>query len=207
MTTRDDMVAEIEDDTERSDSAAIVTKINKAIRYYQGERFWFNESRDTTFSTVIAQTDYAVADLGAEFYEIDGIFVTQGTNILQMRPRDYREIEQLLDGASTSSLPAWYAYVAGALRFYPSPDQVYPVRVTGHIKKAEPAIGAEANNVWMNEGYNLIIARAKAELFAHRWEDPTNAAIMLQAERMAFSELKSKTAGKIGTGSFRPTQF
>lgn len=208
MTTLAAMIAEIESDTERSDTTAIRSKISAAIRHYQPTRLFFNESRDVTFTTVIGQTEYTFAsDIGTEFYKIDGVWLTQGTNVYQLRRCDYRALEILLDGNSTSSQPTSFAWIDRQMRLYPEPNDAYTVRVTGHIKLAAPASDAESGNAWMTEAYDLIMARAKAELYAHRWEDPANAQIMRVAEMDALDRLVGAGAMKIGTGNIRPTQF
>ena len=208
MTTQAVMIAEIQDDTERSDEAAIRNKIAAAIRKHQRMRFWFNESRDVTFSTVIDQADYAFGSaITPEFYTVDGVFLTQGTNVYDLRPTDYRALEILLDANSTSALPVSFAYINRKMRIYPYPDAAYSVRVTGHVKIDAPAVDADAGNEWFTEAYDMIMAWAKAELYAHRWEDPTQASVQRTAYQEALSDLVAATNAKVGTGNIRPTQF
>src|SRR3990172_2383955 len=107
MTTQAALIAEILSDTERGtgETAAIRNKIASAIRHYSPTRFWFNESRDATFNTVIDQSDYAFGtDITPEFYTIDGLFMTEGSNVYDLRHADYRSLEILLDANTTSSL-------------------------------------------------------------------------------------------------------
>jgi hypothetical protein len=207
MTTLTAMITEIEDDLERSDTAAIRTKILGAIRIIQKERFFFNESRDTTFNTVAGTQDYSAAIVGAEFYEIDGVYITYGSSILDVDPVDYRVIELLRDATNTASVPTKYAYIDGLLCFYPEPDAAYSVRVTGHLKKDAPATDGEADNVWMTDGYDLIKARAMAKLFAERYRDVAGAAIAKTIESDARSALNGETNSKTGTGTVRSTKF
>lgn len=211
MATLADMLAEIADDLERSDTAAFRSKITNAIRHYQPIRFSFNESRDTTFATVASTSVYSWSDIGVEFYAIDGAFVTDGASVLDLNPADYRLLEVLIDGSASENLPTRYARLGSGMRLYPVPNAVYSVRVTGHIKVAAPASDSEADNPWMNEGYDLIKARAKAELYAHRYTDDPAAAqgalIMREAEESAYWNLKGTTARQTGTGSFVPTSF
>lgn len=208
MTTRGTMLAEMADDMERSDTDAFTSKINAAIRQYQPKRFFFNEGRNTTFNTVASTDFYAWAAIGVEFYTVDGVFVTDtGGNVLEVRSCDYRELELLADASASENLPTLYAYIAGGLRFYPAPDQAYSVRITGHLKIAAPEADDEAYNPWMTEAYDLIMSRAKAELYAHRYGDPSMAAVMQAAEESALDRLNRASAKKMGTGQFVPTQF
>lgn len=202
------MLAEMADDMERSDTNAFRNKVHAAIRQYQPKRFFFNETRTVTFNTAAGTDTYSWATIGAEFYTVDGMFVTDtGGNILEVRKTDYRELEKLIDASATQNLPSVFAYIQGGLRLYPVPDQAYSVRVPGHQKIAAPANDDEANNPWMTEAYDLIMSRAKAELYAHRYGDPGNAAIMREAEDSAYLRLNAASGKKIGTGYFAPTQF
>ena len=208
MTTLAIMLAEIQADTERtstSDVTAMRSKIVAAIRQYQPKRFWFNESRSVTFNTVASTVEYSFTTIGTEFYQIDGAFLTDGSDVIEVERVNYTEIENAT--ASTSTAPYAYAYVAKTLRLYPSPDAIYPVRLTGHIKIAAPAADGEADNIWMTEAYDLIMCRAKAELYAHRWEDAANAQIMRAAEGDALRRLLSATDGKVSLGHLEATDF
>lgn len=208
MTTLAAMIADIEEDLERSDTAAIRGKIAEAIRFYQPKFFWFNESRNVEFATVIHQSDYDfITSITTEFYTIDGAFLTEGGNILDMRKTDYRALEILLDANSTSAQPIAFAYVARGLRLYPRPNAVYPARLTGHIKIAVPLADDAAGNEWMTEAFDLIKARAKALLYATRYRDTDGAAIERVVEADALSNLQSTTASKVGTGEIRPTRL
>lgn len=213
MTTQTAMLAEIQSDTERDSSADVTAMRNKiaaAIRHYQPSRFWFNESRSVTFPTVDGTDLYRFGsglEITTEFYRIDGVYVEEGGRQHRVRVCDYSELETLIDTTPQEGRPFKYAYINRALRFYPCPDQIYTVRLTGHIKIAPPAADGEADNPWMTEAYDLIMSRTKAELYAHRWEDPINASIMVQAEKGALTTLETATGSKIGTGQIVPTQF
>lgn len=208
MTTRADMIDEMESDMERSDSDAFVNKINAAIRHYQPKRFWFNESRAVTFNMVAATDAYSFATIGTEFYKIDGVFVTIASgDVREMVRVDYASLEATADADTTTGEPSVYAYIARGLRFWRSPDDAYAARLVGHMKLPAPESNDEADNLWMTEAYDLIMCRAKAELYAHRYEDPNNALIMRQAEKDALDRLAGATDDKVSAGRLEPTEF
>lgn len=208
MTTKATMIAEIESDTERSDSTAIGNKINAAIRHYQPRRFWFNESRSVTFNTVAGTDLYTFVIIGTEFYRVDSVQVTIGTDDVRHLDRmNYVDLAALADNNTDQGEPSDYAYIAKGIRLWRNPDAIYSTRVTGHVKAAAPASDSEADNVWMTEAYDLIMSRAKSELYAHRWEDPNNAAIMREAEMSALRRLQSATMDKVETGYLEATEF
>lgn len=204
MTTMAEMIAEIESDTERSDTDAIRNKIKAAIRAYQKRRFWFNESRDVTFHTVASTEVYDFATIGQEFYALDGVFLTVDSQTVELERISYASME----GADTQTgVPSAYAYVNRALRIWQSPNDIYTIRLTGHIKVAEPASDAETDNAWMVEAYDLIMAHAKSELYAHRWEDPANAAMQQTIVREKLRDLTFATQDKVAPGYLEATDF
>jgi hypothetical protein len=208
MTTKAIMIAEIESDTERSDTTAIGKKIDAAIRHYQPRRFWFNESRSVTFNTVASTDLYTFATIGTEFYRVDSVAVTIASGDVRYLDRmNYVDLSELADNNTDTGEPTDYAYIAKAVRFWRNPDAIYSTRLTGHVKLAAPASDAEADNAWMTEAYDLIMCRAKAELYAHRWEDPNNAILMQQAEASALRRLQSAAMDKVETGYLEATEF
>lgn len=208
MTTRSAMLAEMADDMERSDTAAFTSKINAAIRHYQPKRFWFNESRTVTFNTVASTDLYTFVTIGTEFYRIDSAFVAIDTDdVRDLTRRNYVDLEALADNNTDEGEPSDYAYIDKAVRLWRNPGDAYEVRLTGHVRLGAPSGDDEADNAWMTEAYDLIMCRAKSELYAHRYGDPANASIMRTAEMDAFVRLKGATDDKVETGYLEATEF
>lgn len=207
MTTRDTMKTEIAADLRRgtSDGARVLSAISAAIKFYQPRRFYFNESRSVTFSTVASTGIYSFATIGTQFYRIDGAFITNGDEITELSVGNYLAYETLLD--SEEGLPTDYAYIDKSLRLWRTPDAIYSVRLTGHVKLAEPATDDEADNAWFVEAYELIKCRAKASLYAHVWPDPAMAATMQEAERQARMSLNDATHDRVTSGYLTATDF
>lgn len=205
------MLAEMASDMERSDSDAFTAKINAAIRHYQPRRFFFNESRSVTFNTVAATDLYRFGTglaITTEFYRIDSVNITiAADDVRQLVPMNYVELEALADNNTDGGEPVYFAFIDKAIRIWPNPDAIYSVRLTGHIKAPAPATDGEADNTWMVEAYDLIMSRAKAELYAHRYEDPVNASIMQQAESSALRALQDATHDKVSIGYLEATEF
>lgn len=209
MTTRAALISEMEDEMDRSDTTAFTSKIDAAIRHYQPKRFWWNETRTVTFPLVASTDTYSFTTIGTEFYRIDGVFMTVASDDVRELARwDYaRMMEELADEQTDTDVPMAWAYVNRGMRFWRSPDDAYSVRLTGHAKVAGPASDDEADNLWMTEGYDLIKARAKAELYAHKYEDPANAQIMRLAERDALNRMLGATEDKVALGYLEATEF
>lgn len=216
MADQSTLRARILDDLARDQTtwgARIDQAIGDAIAFYQSKRFYFNERRDVTFPTVAGTDLYTfntptlVGTIGAEFYRIDEALILIGGQYDYMRRVDYDWLEQLADNNTSQGQPYNYAYVGRQMRIYPNPSQAYTIRLLGHVKFNAPANDAEADNVWMNEGFELIRSRAKKSFAMHVIEDEALATRMDQMERSALNALRESTYRKVEGGMIQPTQW
>lgn len=210
VATLADLKARIADDLTRTDiTSQIAAAITDAITHYQDTRFYFNETRNSTFYTVASQQIYDVADLAdiPKFTTIDGIFVTVSGRVCELSRDAPRDIEIVSDSSVMVGQPWTYSYFDQSLRLYPVPDQAYLVRMQGHIRKDAPASDIDEGNVWMNEAFELIRCLAKKYLAAHVLKDPDLFQMMEDREGAALGRLVSSTSKRIATGRIRPTQF
>lgn len=214
MSDRDTMVGRIQDETRRTDAtfqAQIVEHINDAIAHYQPRRFYFNETRAVTFSTVADQSIYtfsgASPNITTEFYRIDAVILEDTATDYILTRRDYRGLEWLIDASTTSNRPYNFAYVNQSLVLYPPPDAVYTIRLTGHAKLAAPAEGDTANNDWMTEAFDLIRSRALWSLHKRVLHEGDTAMMFKTDEAEALAALMGATADKVSLGCIEPTTF
>jgi hypothetical protein len=210
MTTLTILKADILDDLARSDLvSATADAITRAIKFYQPTRFYFNESRDLTFSTVAAQSRYSSSDDAdiPYFYALDGVFITVSGQNRALKPIDVSEFEFLTDNSAASGEPYAYCRFAQGFGLYPVPDDAYTVRPIGHVLKAEPATDGEANNVWMTEAYQLIRATAIADLASYKMRDYELAQAMAMVADQQLGVLRRATSQRKATGCIRPTVF
>lgn len=210
MTTQTVMKARIADELARSDlTSQIAYAISDSIERYQSDRFWFNESRDLTFSTVANQEYYTSSDnsLIPDLYEIDGLFITVNSTVRQLPAYKPQDMEELSDNGAQTGEPYAYCYFQKKIRLFPVPTQTYTVRVMGHVKVAAPASDGEASNSWMTDAERLIRARAKYELALNVLRDDALATTMAAAVNEAYDQLKGRTNKQTGTGTICPTQF
>lgn len=212
MTTLTLLKSRIADDLDRTDlTSQIANAISDAIEHYKNERFYFNETRSSTFATVSAQSRYTSSD-DADiplWFELDAVFINDGTRELQLEPYDVIQMEYLLGQSSPGTgVPYAYSYYDRSFWLYPVPDSSsYTVRPLGVIEKAEPASDAESNNVWMTEAFELIRCRAKLYLAGHVINDSDLASRMAVAEDMALRKLRRETGKRISTGRITPTAW
>jgi hypothetical protein len=211
MTTQTIMKAEITSDLDdRSDLVdEIASAITSAITHSQRDRFYWNEKRSLTFSTVASQQNYTSSDAAniPNMLRIDQAHITVSGQRRELRRVNFYELETLYDTSASSGEPFEYAYHDREIWLYPIPSTTYTVRVLGHMIVAAPATDGEASNPWMTEAYELIRCRAKAYLAMHKLRDPELAQSMQAMEADALARLRKETALRLGTGMFTPTEF
>lgn len=211
MTTLATLKATIADDLARTDlTSQIASAINTAIEHYQDERFYFNETRSSTFVTVAAQSTYSSSDDPdiPKFARLDMVSLEDSSSEQHnLRQYGIKEMESLLDNSAASGRPYAYLYFEESFRLYPIPDAVYTIRPIGTIQKDAPATDDETGNVWMTDAAELIRCSAKAYLAAHLLRDPELAQVMVAAEDRALKRLRRKGGARMGTGTVTRTDF
>lgn len=217
MSTLGALKSRIADDIARSDLATQIGEaITDAITYYSEARFFFNETRSSTFATVADQSTYSVVD-DADiplWLDLEEVWLTDSSGeAYNLRRVDWAGIEGILDNSAASGRPYSYAYGESSFRLYPIPDAVYTVRPIGVIEKAAPAGDDETGNVWMTKAFELIRCRAKWYLYGHVIRDYQHAQAMGGvdgdggATGAAMGSLRSATAKRVASGRITPTQF
>jgi hypothetical protein len=226
VTTLSLLKTRIADDINRTDlTSQIADAITDAITHYKEQRFFFTETRSSTFATVATPTPQSTyissddADIPL-FVEIDDVFLNDGTNERRLTWASPAEMQWLLDSSAASGRPYKYSYFEQSFRLYPIPDAVYTVRPIGVIEKAAPATDGEADNVWMTKAFELIRCRAKWYLCGHTIQDfemviamggnpntPDGKNGEGGAVGAALQKLRRETAKKTYGGMIAATQF
>ncbi len=196
MTTLAVMKARIADELSRDDlTSQIAYAISDAIKAYEDERFFFNESRALTFTTVDGQEFYDSDDSAniALIQKIDYVVVYVGDQPYTLTYERPEDMETMSLGSTTEGTPWSYTWYGEQIRLYPTPDQEYTVRIGASYKLAEPATDGETGNAWMTHAERLIRSRAKLELVLHVLFDDEMGANLGQAVKEAFDQLKGRT--------------
>lgn len=210
MTTLAIMKADVADDLTRSDlSTQIADAITRAITFYQVKRFYFNETRDLTFDTVIGQSRYATADDAdiPKFITLDGVFATVNGQNRQLCPMGVQSFEVLNDNSASTGEPYSYCYFNVGFGLYPIPGAVYTIRPIGHVMKDAPASDAETGNVWMTEAYQLIRRRAAADVALTKMRNFSLAQAFAMAGDTELDRLVEETSRRKATGKIQATSF
>jgi len=211
MTTLAVMKQRIANELDRTDLAdAIAAEIGSAINFHRFRRFFFNERRTAlVFNTAAGQADYEAAAHASipHILDIDSVTLARDGSTTSLHPIDQERMERLLGAVSSGqSRPSRYSYYAQALRLYPVPDGVYPIRVAGVFRVAAPVTDDEAGNPWMTDAEELIRSRAKKNLYASWMEgsDTAKAQVMDALEQGALEALLAETSRRTSFRRFEP---
>lgn len=196
----------------RAIDTQIAEAISTAIAQYDGERFWWNEGRQTTFPTVQGQEFYTETNMGiTRLWKIDYLNLYVGDNPFTLYvENDPERLERLSMNNTQTGQPRYYSFYGGQLRLYPGPDAVYTVRLGGVLSQAAPASDDETGNVWMTHAEYLIRMRAKYEILTNViLDDPEQAQTCAAAVEMELDRLKKRTAQRVQSGGWNmlPTSF
>lgn len=204
-----DLRTNIANDLTRTDlDAQTKNAVRDAIKFYEADRFWFNQTRSLTFSTVAAQSAYTSVDLAQipNVIEFDALFLRDSTSQWELTKQEFDYFEWLIGSNTANGRPTDYTYVDGQILMWPVPAAVYTVRPHMHYRL--PMLSADTDSTaWCNEAENLIRAHAKMILCANVIEDDAGAQRM-QAQIPALkSKLDEETTSRMSTGRIRGTQF
>lgn len=204
-------IADEIDDTTGEYAAQIQAACYAAIRYCERDVYYFNETRDVTFTTVDGQEWYGAADnsniptLGriVEAYceRADG----ERTRMRRVTPE---EIELTADNSASSGEPYSYTYFGQRVRIYPIPDAtVYTIRLQLGPYRLTTITNASDSNVWTTEAFDMVKARAKYILHKDILKDADLAAEALNDYNDQHSALKAETSRRNASGFIRVTCF
>jgi len=192
------MTARINDELgDARSSGRIPNAIQAAIRFYESERFWFNEG-ESCASTVVDQQAYATP---TDYLEPDSLTVTDTVEDVRytLTRRSWSWIRLHLIDQDTKTRPDDWAYYADQIWLYPVPDQVYTLTMS-YLKRLDTLSAFTDTNEWMTHGEELIRSRAKWDLLLHTIRDYDAAQSMAGAVEDALFNLRGKSEQKISSG-------
>jgi len=171
--TLGDLIDEIADDIERADlDPQIRTAVERAIRHYQPERFFFNEAI-LTFQTLAGSDVYSRGDTGdlPDLMAIDSVVLIEDGRSTVLTRMPETSVEAWDDQASASR-PCAYSYFDRSIRLWPIPSDALTVRIAAHVRLPVPVTRADAN-AWTDEASSLIAAHAKRHLARNVLRSPS----------------------------------
>lgn len=209
MSTFLEMQTDIADEIARSDLSSggqIARKIKEAIRLRETERYWFNETDAYTFATVNGTDDYTLAaDAGlslSEFITIDAMEVQIGSEWRHMRRVDQAEMRDLKSSTSSGQPSDWCVF-GSEVEIYPTPNDAFTIRVTGHFRLTELSADGDTN-AWTTTAENMIRNDAKALVLADYVRNFDMAQASRQIADMYRDVLDKEHSRRTATGRIKP---
>ena len=206
MSTLSQVRSRIADDLNRDDlSAQITTAIQRAILFYESERFWFSEKK-ATFSTVASQEAYGSTDgIPTDIGIIDLVQVTISSLYALVHPKPYTDLQFLNSGRVTSD-PYFYSYYQENFFFAPIPSQIRTITVSYSQKYTTLSADSDTNDFTVY-AEDLIEARARWWLYTRILQDFNAASMAKQEEMDALKALRTKTINVNGSGLTQAVMF
>lgn len=213
MSTYDQLKARIADQLDDTGSAyatQIASAILEAIRWCERDTYYFNETRDITFSTVDGQQWYGASDNAniPTLVRIQAAFKEVGGQITPLMPETPETLEVLSDNSAAEGEPYCYTYFGKRLRLYPVPGAtVYTIRLQlGPYRLATLSAGSDTN-VWTTDAEDMVVAYSKYLLYKNTLKDAALAAEAFNDYTNQDSALRRETTSRNGTGFIRATCF
>lgn len=204
-------IADEIDDTTGEYAGQIQTAIFSAIRYSEREVYYFNETRDVTFTTVDGQEWYGASDNSniPTLVRIVEAYCERSDGERTCMQRETPEsIELLSDNSASRGEPYAYTYFGQRVRIYPIPDAtVYTIRLQLGPYRLATISNASDSNVWTTEAFDMVKARAKYILQKDILKDATLAAEALNDFKDQQDALKAETSRRNARGFITVTCF
>lgn len=196
------------DDTTNEYLQQVQKCIFSAVRYCEREPFYFNQSRDIVFLTEKGRGRYG---------EEDNYHISTAVQIKEIY-REEHGFKQALDSVSPDHMerhmatnvcgrPTSFSYFDRALFLYPIPDAVYTLRLILTPMRVDEIRDVDELGVWFTEGFDLIRARAKYELYSHYIKDENAAARALLDFQDQLGRLRYETSKRQNCDRIIPTEF
>lgn len=216
MTTFGIMATNISDELGRNDLltstlnptvSPVANAIQRAIKYYESERLFFNEARAVSTTTApvsnVGTPNYA---LPSNLIELDNIEVTVNSKRYDLDVKPWDTINALIGVSASFDRPRLYALYQQQFWLYPVPDAAYVLTVS-YLKTLSTLSVSGDTNAWMVEGEALIRTRAKVLLLLETIKAPEQAAPLEALEQDLLTRLRARTGRIVGTGHVQATQF
>lgn len=168
----------------------INSAIGSAIKHYEREPFWFNQTVGT-FSTVVDQELYTVSDLSAipDIVRIDSMQVTSGVSTkARLRGVDNRHIDDMQDGTVTGE-PELYSRYADKIRLYPIPSAVQTITLS-YVYKLTALSADSDTNAWTDECEEMIRHASKRIIAADVLMNDDIAKRCAELEQVAYNRIR-----------------
>ena len=188
-------------------TADIKDAIIRAIHFFEGDRFHFNEGE----ASATTSTGVANYTLPLDYREADTFKVSDSAgNSYALIAKTYQFINEIDSNANSGwGYPCYYATYRDQLRLYPIPDKAYTLTLSYQkdLTEVSASSSTAATNAWFTDGANLIMSKAMAYTMRYRLRNFPAALEFDKEALVERSRLKQKGNRQMGTGYLRKTYF
>jgi hypothetical protein len=202
------MQQRIADDLDRSDlNTQIKLAINRAIKHYQTEPFWFKET-SASFSAVNAQEEYiyGTGSVPSDVEMIDIMERQYNGDKMPIKEITPFELEAKQSNDNTG-IPSEFAQYQNRFKLYPIPNQSGITMLIKYTKNYAELSADSDTNDWLTYAEDLIEARARWWLNIRVIKDVPAANDDALQESVALDALRTLNQHKTGQGEVIPTEF
>ena len=213
MATLGDIITEIADDVDDTTgeyTSQIRRAILEAIRYCERTTYYFNETRDPTFSTVVGQEWYGSSQNSniPTLVRIQALFyIDTAGNVLEMRRTSPEELEVLSDNSASTGEPSHWTYFNQLIRVYPIPNGDYTIRMQLGPYRLVTLTSDTDTNAWLSEARDMVKTYAKYLFHKNTTKDAALAQEAFNDYRAQDAALSAETSSRNGIGRIEATVF
>jgi len=188
------------DDLSRAASAAVQT----SIKYYETQRFWFNEQR-AQITSIESQEFYR---LPSDFVMHDSLSLVDGSNLRKLYQIDYYQIMDMINrNPPTEARPTHYDIYSDQIRLYPTPDSDVYIFVLSYVRKLDSLLSDSAYNEWTNTAEALIRSHAMRSIAGGVLHDPQLMQVYDVYVNGEYKSLRNLTNSKTSSGKVRKYNY
>lgn len=181
---------------------AVKRAIINAVKCYEAERYWFNQTATSTTTT--ANTTYI--GVPSDMIAYDRLEITYSGASTRLLEEDFSKL-RAMNAVTAVAVPTHFSYRGDRFELFSVPDSAYTV--TCYYLHSLPTLSADADtNAWTNEGANLIVHAATLDVLTNTINSPDQMkrAAHTNSLHMAQKELNLRNSLRL-TRRLTSTQF
>ena len=167
--------------------------VRAAIRHYEHQRFWFNES-STALATVANTSHIARPEAFFATDELRFFYAASASYSLQRTDLDW--LLEMRAGAQTFGQPTHYAEWGERYELFPIPDSAWTITVHGYQQLPSLSVTTQSN-AWTSAAEDLIVYHATKLMWATVLRNTETAQVFAELERAELRELRYHNEARI----------
>jgi len=188
----------IQDPDNNGVSAAVVDdEINRSVRYYENERFWFNDKQSNITLTSGSQAVPSIPSDVISELQVNGLTLIDDQvkiDLIKLPPDEFVERDDDQTGR-----PYYYTYRNGEYLLLPTPNEAYTLQFR-YLKKYDDLSGDSDTNDFTDNAEDLIMLHTVKNIIAEDKQDPQLAGYYEGLEMSELKALRERSGNRNGSG-------